>query len=587
MSTLGSEITPFSNATTNTSAASPEENLVGPVNVNEGRRGLSGKRSRDLFHQSANGGSMLLVPAERGEWGQEASSGSSFPGSVSLLLSGSNRSSKLSLTQGEGGERVRTILTTANQEEAALLSPSTSEDCWRDEVNCPHLEKKPRSSPVQDTTDTGHEAQMGSMDDKACSQMAWLEDQKRKALDYEEEGDIMFARTLLQEALPLATKAVQDGLTDASYLGEFYAALANVCHQLGDVSDAIDHYSNSIKQERVVLARQLQESPSQLDRSHYSRLLQRLEAVCRVYVDVRQYRSALCVFKEIYDIHIDVTGSNSFEVATALCNIGLMYYLLQLYTPSLRFYQETLRISLTLLQYFKDAVNINAYTAEGGSPFPPTSPLALDVCVGDSLNAMGLLYFKLRRYDESASAFSCSLTIREKLLGPHHRDVTIIYYNLAMVRSEASDARLAIYLYHEGLRRDKVRLGDSYHPSLSSTLQCLAEIYSQIGELDDSLICFQQALEIECLMAIHLSSNTAVCAPRFAGHLSSICRLLNVIGNIHLMQANIPAALECFVQAARSAAKLVALGYPHIPLVVAGHVFCHVTRSQPPCAAAA
>jgi tetratricopeptide (TPR) repeat protein len=260
---------------------------------------------------------------------------------------------------------------------------------------------------------------------------------------------------------------------------------------------------------------------------------------------------------------------------------------MQLYTPSLRFYQETLRISLTLFQYLHDAVNSNTNIAEAAGRFPPISPLALEICVADTFNAMGLLYFKLRRYDESVSTFNSSLMIREKLLGPYHRDVIITFYNLAMVRLEASDPRLAIYMYHEGLRRERVRLGNPYHPSLSSKLQCMAEIYSKLGELNDSSICFQQALEIECIVAIRLSSQAVVCGSRFDGHLASICRLLNVIGNIRLMQANIATAMECFVQAARSTARLVALGYPHIPLVVAGHVFCHLARSQPECAAVA
>jgi hypothetical protein len=66
---------------------------------------------------------------------------------------------------------------------------------------------------------------------------------------------------------------------------------------------------------------------------------------------------------------MDVTGSNSFEVATSLFNIGTIHYLLQLYTPSLRFYQETLRISLTLFQDLHDAVNSNADIAEAAGRF--------------------------------------------------------------------------------------------------------------------------------------------------------------------------------------------------------------------------
>ena len=357
-----------------------------------------------------------------------------------------------------------------------------------------------------------------------------------------------------------------------------YATLAHVYHQLGDVSDAIDHYSTAIKQERALL----EQSPSRLDGNHNRRILRWLEGMCKVYIEVCQYGCALCVLKDIYDIQVDVVGSSSLEVANTLCNMGLMHYLLDMYTPSLHFYQEALRITFAFLQDFDQAMN--GTTAELASRLPLLSRSQVAMNVGDSLNAMGLLYFKLKRYEESASAFSCSLMIREKIMGPYHRDVTILFYNLAMVRMEVLDAPRAISLYREGLERDRVGLGDYYHPTLSSALQFLAEIYNQSGELHESSICLQQALEIEYRNG---ASNHARGEPKSDNHLASACRLLNVIGNIHLMQANVPAAMECFVQATHISAKLVALGHPHIPLVVAGHVFCHLTRSQPECAAAA
>jgi hypothetical protein len=209
---------------------------------------------------------------------------------------------------------------------------------------------------------------------------------------------------------------IPNGLKDASYLGELHAALANACHQLGDASNAINHWCSSIEQERMALAQWFQESHSQLDQSHYRRLLKRLKAVCQVYVDFRQYSHAQCVFKEIDDIHLEVTGPNSQYGSHAL-PVTTVYTIFALL--------PRLRISLTLLQYSNDAEHSSNDTVDAGtSHFPPMSPLALGRCVGDSLNAM------ISSDTTNLRVLSVALWWSERI--PYQQDVTIIYYNLAM-----------------------------------------------------------------------------------------------------------------------------------------------------------
>lgn len=422
-------------------------------------------------------------------------------------------------------------------------------ECWQDEL-CGDLEDLP-SSGSEET-------------------MALLEKAKTLVTACLQEGDVMMARVHLQEAMPTAVRAVEEGICSPSYLAQhFLAQLADTCHQLGDCSEAIEHYTSAAQQERSVT-------------EHSTRLMGYLDAICRIYVEVRQYNYALCVFKEIYDIQIDALGPNSLDVASTLCNIALMHFMLEFYTPSLHFYQETLRISLTLLEEY------NAKRTSDPDHTDEPKAYALNMGVGDSLNAMGLLYFKLRRFEEAAGAFSCSLGIREKLLGPYHRDVTILWYNLAMVWVETGDLPRAIPLYEEGIRRERIGLGgDPLHPALSSTLQYLGEIYNQSGEIDQSLQCFQQALAIEKRQALLQGTSPKKNRNSKINHWTGVCRLLNVIGNIHLMQANIPATMKCFVEAARTASLLLACGNQYIPLVVAGHMFCHLTRLYPSCASAA
>jgi hypothetical protein len=73
-------------------------------------------------------------------------------------------------------------------------------------------------------------------------------------------------------------------------------------------------------------------------------------------------------------------------------------------------------------------------------------------------------------------------------------------------------------------------------------------------------------------------------------NLASICSLLNVIGNLYLMKANIPAMMDCFVEAAREAAMIYASDGSdnvNIPIIMAGHAFCHLSQTHPGCAPAA
>ena len=388
-----------------------------------------------------------------------------------------------------------------------------------------------------------------------------------------QEGDIMRARDLLEGSLAEASRALKDGLYSHSKVGSYLADLGNICWELGDNDEAVDYYKAAVKHESI----------SVVPKPRTSIVLGYLEAIGRIYVEECNYSLALYTYKEVYDIQLRAMSQNSLEVASTLCNMGLMHYLLQAYRPSLRFYQETLKISLCLL----DSIECHQMQTDPQLCLERSCEF-LQKSAADSLNVMGLLYCKLGQFGEAENAFSFALSLREKVLGLYHKDVTALVYSIAKVRVQMGGSYAALQIYLEGLRRDKVGLGDEHHPDLSLIYQNLGGLYNEIGDIESSLQCFQAALKIECTSVVAISQGVVTTHHSSTRqHWTAASRLLNVIGNIHLMMSNIPATMHYFVEAARTAALGLTQDYQHAPIVVTGHLFCYLTRSYPPCASAA
>ena len=93
-------------------------------------------------------------------------------------------------------------------------------------------------------------------------------------------------------------------------------------------------------------------------------------------------------------------------------------------------------------------------------------------------------------------SFIESLRIRRKLLGPDHRDVAILLYNIATIHLETGSDDEAMEFYRETLRVERVALGDN-HRDLVLTIQHVGQVHQQRGELLDALKYFCEALHIQ------------------------------------------------------------------------------------------
>jgi len=117
-------------------------------------------------------------------------------------------------------------------------------------------------------------------------------------------------------------------------------------------------------------------------------------------------------------------------------------------------------------------------------------------------------------------------------------------------------------------------LGDD-HPDVVLTLQHLGQVHQQMGQIDDALRYFNEALNIEVKNSKNrIDSNKS----------GSMARLLNLLGNVYLQMGKAENMMKCYAEASRI---YEANERPGETLVIAGYNFYGLSKTNPPCAAVA
>jgi tetratricopeptide (TPR) repeat protein len=347
-------------------------------------------------------------------------------------------------------------------------------------------------------------------------------------------AEIHQERGEMEQARKLFEKALESGRTA---LGNIHPELALTLNKLGnlfyethDLEKALYYYSEGLRVERAVL------------KSTHPHIIVTLMNIAQIYRLRGSFAAALINYGEIHALQLKINGINSLIVASTLSSMGLMQYQLHTYSEAFNCYQEALRIQRD--HYGSDE----------------------NADVASTLNSIGLVLFNQGIYSLAMSCFTDSLHIRRRLLGPDHRDVAILWYNIATICLETGEDEFAIKLYKETLRVERKALGESHHDVIL-TLQHLALVYQRRGELDEALLCFSEALEIE---------RTKVGTSRIA-----VGKLLNLIGNIHLQRANVGEMMSCYTEASRIYRSW---AQQNDTLVIAGYNFYGLSKLHPPCA---
>jgi len=347
---------------------------------------------------------------------------------------------------------------------------------------------------------------------------------------HHERREMTKARDLYLEALKAARVSLGSSHPDlASTLNK----LGNLHYEMNDYELSLKYYLEGLNIEETVLD------------AYHPHLLVTLMNVAQVFRHRGDFRAALTHYTDVHARTAKVYGPNSLECANTLSNMALMKYQLKGHEAAFELYQEALRIQ-------RDFYGSDENTD-----------------VASSLNSIGLVLFQQGIHDLAKACFYDSLRIRRKLLGPDHRDVSILWYNIATIHLESGDEALAIRHYKETLRIERAVLGAT-HQDCVLTLQHLGLVHQQRGELEEALVFFGEALKIEKVKGAEKQYAAA--------------KLLNLMGNIHLQTANVEEMNACYAEASRIYSKC---GLSQDSLVIAGYNFYGLSKLHPQSAATA
>lgn len=344
---------------------------------------------------------------------------------------------------------------------------------------------------------------------------------------HREERDFPTALSLLKESLESGRAA----------LGHQHPELVGCLNDLGSLSYEMNSYEEALEyfQECLAVQRKV------LDEACHPHLLITLLNIAQIQKQSSDLNAAFETYREIYALQAESSEKDTLEVASTVSSMGLMKYLVKDFTSALNFYLEALR--LRRLHFGEDAVHAD---------------------IASTLNSIGLVYFKLNHCAQANETFMECMKIRQALLGPNHRDVAILFYNIATVLIESGDDEAAMKFYKESLRVERIVLGQN-HPEIAQTLRHLGQVHQEQGKLTEALKLFTEAVSI--LQHAEETKDTV-----------AISQLLNLIGDIHLMHGEIDKMMICFAEACNL------LGQDGISLTIAGRSYYDITRLHPPCA---
>jgi tetratricopeptide (TPR) repeat protein len=306
--------------------------------------------------------------------------------------------------------------------------------------------------------------------------------------------------------------------------------LGNVCYEMQDYSGAMKYYKEWLEIEILIL------SPN------HPNVITTLTNIAGLYKHQGRLGKAISTYRRVYDMQLKTLGKDSLEVAGTLSSMGLMQYHLKSYDRALESYQEALRVR-------RDHYGCTNENAD----------------VASTLNSLGLVLFKQEVFEMAKECFMESLQISRNILGPNHRDVAILWYNIATIFFETGEGDVAVKYYKESLRVERAALGPE-HENVVLALQHLGQVLQQLGNRDEALQYFSQALEIE---------------RKGKYNMKAIGNILNLIGNVHLQQGDVVQMMKCYIEASRVYKTNRQCGEG---LVIAGYNFYGLSKLHPPCA---
>mmetsp|Transcript_111120 Transcript_111120/g.166394 ORF Transcript_111120/g.166394 Transcript_111120/m.166394 type:complete len:721 (-) Transcript_111120:92-2254(-) len=347
---------------------------------------------------------------------------------------------------------------------------------------------------------------------------------------YRDKADYKMAVRYYQKALDIQ-RACSKGRQCADVAATLNK-MGNMCYEMKEFGAAMKHYQDGLKIEKEILP------------ANHPHITITITNIGHIHKQLGDFKMALAAYRKVHRMQQRALGDDSFVLAETLSSIGLMEYHLRNYEASFDSYQDALRIRRQHL---------------GGDEHPE---------IASTLNSIGLVLFKQDIFELAKNCFAESLRIRCKLLGKDHRDVAILWYNIATIHFETGEDEIAIQMYKETLRVERHALGED-HPDVVLTLQHLGQVHQQLGHTEEAIEYFQEALGIE--------------RRRNQPAQRSLARVLNLLGNVYLQLGRAKEMMQCYVESSRIYESMDGIE----ALAISGYNFYGLSKTNPLCAAVA
>ena len=109
---------------------------------------------------------------------------------------------------------------------------------------------------------------------------------------------------------------------------------------------------------------------------------------------------------------------------------------------------------------------------------------------------LGVAKYNQGEYEEALALHHKSLTIRQKLLPPTHRDLAMSYNNIGNLYSDIGDYLKALSYYEKALAIRQQSFSPT-HPDLAMPYNNIGNVYSKMGDYSKALSYYEKALEID------------------------------------------------------------------------------------------
>ncbi len=263
-------------------------------------------------------------------------------------------------------------------------------------------------------------------------------------------------------------------------------------------------------------------------------LLKHFESLAGFYLGQGFYIEAESWCQKCIEAVENRFGSEHFDFAASLSNLGLVYKAQGRYSEAEPLYRQALSIDENSLppNHRDLAISLNnlalLYKSQGHySEAEPLylKALSIDECslppddaqLAQHRGNLANLYMSQGRYSEAEPLFRRALQIHKRTLPSNHPDLAISLNNLALLFYYQERYSEAESLYQQTLSIDEISLPPN-HPALATHLNNLALLYTAQERYSEAESLYRQALSID---EISLPPNH----PTLATHLHNLAHL--------------------------------------------------------------